>query len=113
MNLMENEVIIRDIELSLKENTKKAVKDFVQNHIDIEVDERHIFTAYRKGAIKTRPINGHQVKIPRIMLVKCSNQFKEILSRNMNRLKGKRHPIEGYGYYIDKNVSEAHQEARE
>ena len=31
----------------------------------------------------------------------------------MNKLKGKRHPTEGYGYYIDKNVPDAHRDTIE
>ena len=89
------------------------MKDFIQKHVDIEVDERHIFCSYRKRAIKTRPIKGKPVKIPRIMLVKCSNQLKQTLFIHMSRLIGQRHPTEGYGYYIDKNVPEAHRDTIE
>ena len=71
--------------------------------MEIEADDKHIFTAYRKGSPQTKFILGKMTEVPRLMVIKCSVQLKQILLKNMSRLKGKRHPVHGYRHYIDKH----------
>ena len=103
---MNDEFIIRGLDYNPQENTKQSAIKFLNNFMSIEVDEKLISTAYQKGTITTKLTGGKMVKIPKITVVKTTTNVCQTALKNMTRLKGKRHPMYGYGYYVAKNQPE-------
>ena len=80
-----------------KENCKQKIIDFLEEIVEIDVDEMEIYTSHRKG----KPIKEKNQP----MLVRCHPALKEWILQNAKNLKEKTNP-EGDPYYISKQIPE-------
>lgn len=104
---MEQNIIIYGINESsdkTKENCRKSIIEFLQEHLEIEVEEPDIWKAHRLGYKKENFV--------RPMVTKLAYHTKEKVMQNLGKLKGKVNQINSKPLFISEQVPEAVTEAR-
>ena len=96
---MQNNIIISGLQKvsSKKENCKNAVITFLKQQVEIDVEDNEIIVAHRIGQYRWNATK------PRLMLVRCVEQLKERIFKNVKNLKDKKDST-GNPFYVNKQL---------
>ena len=104
---MQNELVLGGVAQIRKENCKTAAKEFFKNKVKVEVDDKDIWYAYRKGSGTMKTIDGERIKCPPQLVARVAPHVKDLVMQNAKNLKGQVDPEGKYKYYVFPNLPEA------
>ena len=111
--LLSNNVKISGIPFSPSEDPVSVVKKFLEDKVEISVNNDDIYDAFRLPGTLSVFISGIRVTLPPQMFVRCSPSLRRRIEKNKRNLEGKTDPIDHHFYKIKAQLPDSYSAARQ